>query len=169
MPPAEPHGDVDERPFGARARTRCLVVVLLLAASCRVLPFGAAAQSDPEPSTTCPFGIRGTRVETENIPDGVAISLHAFGDVQEVRRRARDAAAMYGPGAHLGAGHDGEHGKGEQHGLGLRHLGVSVEAIAEDTPDGARIIVWPKRREDLEKMRTALAERASRARTGKCP
>ena len=146
-----------------------LVFIVPLSAGCRALPISAAARSDPEPSTTCPFGIRGTRVEMQDSADGVVISLRAFGDVEEVRRRARDAAAMYGPGSHMGLGHDGMHGKGERHGLGLVHLGVPVNAIAEDTPEGARIIVWPKRQEDLGKMRAALEERERRTRTGKCP
>jgi hypothetical protein len=149
-----------------------LLVLLIVAAftvGCRGLPFGAAARSDPEPSTTCPFGIRGTRVQMEDTRDGVVLSLHAFGDVEDVRRRARDAAAMYGPGARMGLGHGGAHGKGEQHGLGLVHLGVPVNAMAEDTPEGARIFVWPKRAEDVGKMRAALVERERRTRTGECP
>lgn len=143
------------------------VLLLVLVAACS--PVAMAAQTDPEPSTTCPFGVRGARVELENTSDGVQIKLRAFGDVEEVRRRAVDAAAMYGPGAHQGLGHDGQHGTGERHGFGLGQLGVPVSTLVENTPDGARILVWPKQPEDLDKMRTALAKRESRARAGKCP
>ena len=145
------------------------VLFAVALAGCRGLPFGAGARSDPEPSTTCPFGIRGTRVQMDDTPDGVVLTLHAFGDVEDVRRRARDAAAMYGPGARMGHGHGGVHGRGERHGLGLAHLGVPVNALAEDVPAGARIFVWPKRREDLGRMRAALEEREQRTRTGECP
>lgn len=76
---------------------------------------------------------------------------------------------MYGPGAHRGVGHDGVHGRGEHHGLGLSQLGVPVEAQARDTPEGARISVRPKVATDLEKMRSALREREARTRSGECP
>ena len=41
--------------------------------------------------------------------DGTVIELRAYGDATDLRRRAHDAAAMYGPGAHRGVGHDGVH------------------------------------------------------------
>jgi len=101
--------------------------------------------------------------------DGVEITLRAFGDLDEVRRRARDTAAMYGPGAHRGFGHHGTHGGGNQHGFGLAQLGMPVEAQAENTPEGARILVRPKAASDLERMRTALWQREARVRAGECP
>jgi hypothetical protein len=129
-----------------------------------------ARAPNPEPSTTCPFGVRGARVSMTDTDFGVVLELRAYGgEVAELRRRAQDAAAMYGPGAHRGLGHDGVHGGGEKHGLGLAHLGVEVHAEAEDTPDGARITVRPVVASDLERMRKALHEREERARSGKCP
>jgi hypothetical protein len=68
----------------------------------------------------------------------------------------------------MGLGHDGKHGTGDRHGLGLVHLGVPVHAMVENTPDGARIMVWPNAPQDLTRMRAALADREKRARTGKC-
>ena len=132
-------------------------------------PFVVGLPQVPEPSTTCPFGVRGARVRMSDTEDGVVIALRAYGDIEEVRRRARDAAAMYGPGAHRGLGHDGKHGGGHQHGLGLGHLGVPVQAEAENIDDGARIIVRPKAASDLERMRTALWHREGSARAGECP
>ena len=38
--------------------------------------------SAPEPSTTCPFGIRGARATMTNTEDGVAIAIRAYGDVE---------------------------------------------------------------------------------------
>lgn len=101
--------------------------------------------------------------------DGVVFTLRAFGDVGELRRRARDAAAMYGAGAHRGLGHEGAHGGGHRHGLGLSRLGVPVEAEVEDTPDGARLLVRPKNAADLKRMRAALREREGSTRAGECP
>lgn len=150
------------------------VLVLVAAPSGGCSSSGRATYVGPRtpmstPSTTCPFGIRGARVSTSDTEDGSVIELRAYGDVAELRRRAHDAAAMYGPGAHRGLGHDGEHGGGEHHGLGLAHLGVPVRAEAEDTPEGARIIVRPIVATDLDKMRKALREREERTRAGKCP
>jgi hypothetical protein len=104
-----------------------------------------------------------------NTEDGVVIALRAYGDLGEVRRRARDAAAMYGPAAHRGLGHDGKHGGGHQHGLGLARIGVPVEAQAEDTAEGSRITVRPRAASDLEQMRAALWKREASARAGACP
>lgn len=132
-------------------------------------PAAAGYGVEREASTTCPFGVRGARVKMDDIEGGVVLTLRAYGDVNDIRRRARDAAAMYGPGAHRGKGHEGKHGGGEQHGIGLRHLGVPVQAVAEDTADGARIVVRPKDPADLEKMRAALADRERSTRTGTCP
>lgn len=131
-------------------------------------PFAVGRTPSREPSTTCPFGVRGARVSMMDTDDGVVIALRAFGDVNELRRRAHDAAAMYGPGAHRGLGHDGEHGNGLRHGLGLAQLGVPVYAVAENTPEGARITVRPKVAADLERMRSALKEREQNARSGEC-
>lgn len=132
-------------------------------------PAAAGYGAEREASSTCPFGVRGARVKMEDVEGGVVLTMRAFGDVGDIRRRARDAAAMYGAGARRGAGHHGKHGGGEQHGIGLAHLGVPVTAVAEDTPDGARILVKPKVPGDLEKMREALVARERLTRTGACP
>lgn len=48
----------------------------------------------PEPSTTCPFGIRGARITMSDTAEGVVFAVRAYGgDLAEVRRRAHDAAA----------------------------------------------------------------------------
>jgi hypothetical protein len=149
-----------------------LVLMVALAAGCSSSgrPQFVSQAPPSTPSTTCPFGVRGARLSMSDTEDGVVIALRAYGqDVTELRKRARDAAAMYGPGAHRGLGHDGAHGGGEHHGLGLARLGVPVSAVAEDTAEGAKITVVPKVAADLEKMRQALHERESRTRAGTCP
>jgi hypothetical protein len=99
---------------------------------------------------------------------GVVINLRAYGDVRDVQRRARDAVAMYGPGARRGRGHDGTHGRGGHHGLALDRIGVPVSAEATDTADGARIFVKPRAPSDLQAMRAALLKRESSVRIGDC-
>lgn len=155
---------------------RLLVVTLLIGtfacAACGPRgkpPFAVGSSPDPEPSTTCPFGIRGARLEMRDTDEGVVIDVRAFGDVNEVRRRAADAAAMYGPGAHRGLGHEGKHGGGERHGLGLSRLGVAVRAKSEVSAEGARIVVRPKDARDLDRMRHELWAREGRVRRGECP
>jgi hypothetical protein len=112
--------------------------------------------------------LRGARVAVENTRDGADVVMTAFGDATELRQRARDAAAMYGPGAHRGLGHGGHHGDGKQHGLNLGTLGVRVVAAEEDTPDGARIHVASVDPQEMKRMRAALVARVDDARTGDC-
>jgi hypothetical protein len=131
-------------------------------------PLHAGEPVEPTPSTTCPLGLRGARVTLENTHDGADVVMTAFGDATELRQRARDAAAMYGPGAHRGMGHEGKHGDGKQHGLGLATLGVPVVATEEDTKDGARIHVAAVDPQDRGRMRAALIARVDDARTGDC-
>jgi hypothetical protein len=131
-------------------------------------PIHAGEPLEPSPSSTCPFGLRGARVAVENTRDGADVVMTAFGDATELRHRARDAAAMYGPGAHRGLGHHGQHGDGKQHGLSLGTLGVQVVAAEEDTPDGARIHVASVDPQEKQRMRAALVARVDDARTGEC-
>lgn len=135
---------------------------------CGSPPIRMGERREPEPSTTCPSGMPGARIRMVETEDGVAFLLKAYGDVGDVRRRARDAAAMYGPGAHRGRGHDGTHGEGQQHGLALDRLGVPVVVDATDTNDGARVHVRPKDPADLQKLREAATARERRVRSGDC-
>ncbi|MBS2018849.1 MAG: hypothetical protein JST00_38635 [Deltaproteobacteria bacterium] len=149
-------------------RTMLPLTAVIVGTSCGSPPIRMGERAEPEPSTMCPSGITGARLRIVDTDDGVAFVLKAFGDVHDVRKRARDAAAMYGPGSHRGRGHAGTHGEGQHHGLALDRLGVPVVAEASDTADGARIAVRPKDPADLPKLREAAAARESRARAGGC-
>lgn len=131
-------------------------------------PIHAGERVEPAPSSTCPFGFRGARVAIERTALGADVVIEGYGDPAILRRRARDAAAMYGPGAHRGMGHDGKHGDGERHGLGLAALGVPVRASEEDTTDGAIIHVVAAEPADRDRLRALLVERGNAARTGDC-
>jgi hypothetical protein len=122
----------------------------------------------PEPSSTCPFGFAGARVAVEDTKDGADVIITGIGNAREIRQRAKDSAAMFGPGAHRGIGHHGTHGDGQRHGLGLATLSVPVRATEEDIDEGARIHVTPVRAEDRDRMRGALLARAENTRTGAC-
>jgi hypothetical protein len=154
------------------AKRRVTAVLLALSSACTPPGTPFLRLGEPAPSsesTTCPFGFRGTRVAFEDTADGVDILLTASGDVAELRRRAKDAAAMYGPGAHRGLGHDGTHGSGLHHGLGLDRLGARVRAEEQDTAVGACIHVAAVDSADLARVRTAVRARADAVRVGSCP
>ena len=131
-------------------------------------PIHAGEPMEPSPASTCPFGFRGARVAIEHTALGADVVLVAFGDPSVLRRRARDSAAMYGPGARKGMGHDGVHGDGRQHGLGLATIGVPVRASEEDTHEGAIIHVVAVEPRDRERLQEALRSRANAARSGDC-
>lgn len=149
------------------ARATCIAVVALIS-GCGSPPVRMGERPEQEPSTTCPSGIPGARIRIAETDEGVVFHLKAYGDVHDVQARARDAAAMYGPGAHRGRGHDGAHGVGQHHGLALDRLGVPVDARAENTAAGARIVVTPKDPADLPTLHRVASDRERRARTGGC-
>ena len=121
------------------------------------------------PSTTCPLGFKGARVSVRDTDAGADVHLVAYGDAQELRRRAHDAAEQYGAHAHKGLGHEGKHDDGEHHGLGLARLGIEVVTSEEDTEDGALIHVDAVATADRAKLRDALRARVEDARSGDCP
>jgi hypothetical protein len=149
-----------------RVRIATLLTATLISLSSCI---HAGLPSPPSPSTTCPFGFEGAREGIESTAAGADIRIIAYGDVTELRQRARDAAAMYGPGAHRGLGHHGQHNSGLHHGLGLAELGGKVTATEEDTNEGALIHISAVDPATVEGLRTELSARAARARVGECP
>jgi hypothetical protein len=99
----------------------------------------------------------------------VDVTFSGGSRLEELRHRARDAAAMYGPGAHRGLGHQGLHGDGEHHGLGLKELSPPVRAVEVDTDDGARIHITPLNAADAVAVRAEVHARVTRTRMGDCP
>jgi hypothetical protein len=119
-------------------------------------------------STTCQLGDRGVRVAVNELPDGVEVVVTTIRDVDELRQRARDAAAMYGPGAHRGLGHDGKHGDGARHGLHLAELRAKVNAVETDIPDGASIRVTPLDPAKVGEVQSEVEARVEKAQWGNC-
>lgn len=160
---------------GMTPSSRCAVVSVLTALSMATAcgaggpPFRAGLPREPSPSTTCPFGFSGARVAIQDTADGVEITVIGYEQLAELQRRARDAAAMYGPGAHRGLGHHGQHGNGQHHGLGLGQLPMRVAASEEDSSDGAIIRVSAMNPIECASMQRLLHRRADRAREGRCP
>jgi hypothetical protein len=128
------------------------------------------SKADPPPRSTasvtnadatpCPLGVRGAHVIVEDTEVGVTMTFTAPAtDLPDLRERARDAAAMHGPGQHLGKGHDGQHFTGGDHGLKAMQLPPSF-AGEEDIDGGARIRFMPADPADLDLLRTRIRERA---------
>jgi hypothetical protein len=91
----------------------------------------------------CPLGVAGALATVSETDDGVAITFLTTPDqLDELRERARHAAALHGPNAKLGLGHDGAHGQGGHHGLQAFQL-PPCHAVASDVEAGARITLVP--------------------------
>ena len=146
-----------------------LVILAGVACASDRPPFLAGEPSLRTDSTSCPFGDRGARVAVDDAPDGVDVTITTIRDVDELRQRARDSAAMYGPLAHRGLGHNGKHGNGEHHGLGLAELRPEVKSEVTDVPSGAKIHVTPVDPSSVADVRREVRARAERTRWGACP
>lgn len=116
-------------------------------------------RSAPPPSS-CPLGVDGARVVYEDTEKGGRLTFTAPpAQIEDLRRRARDAAAMHGTGQQKGEGHDGRHGNGGEHGLRPMQL-PPASAGEQDLEGGARIDVTPRYEGDLLVLRAKLRERA---------
>ena len=145
------------------------LVVPSLASVGLLASLSSCSSGTPRPSVTpttpstftgpCPLGVEGARVETIDTPSGVSLRFASPDRVEELRARARDAARMYGVGAFRGAGHDGHHGEGGQHGLQPLQRPLS-SAVALDVDGGARIDLVPDDPADIHRLRIKARERA---------
>lgn len=143
---------------------RIIATALLALAACTEGPppqsAAAAAMKTPPPPSACPFGVQGASIAYEEIPAGARLTLTAPPDkLEDLRQRTRDAAAMWGPGQRLGAGHDGKHGDGGHHGLKAMQM-PPADGRARDVEQGARIDLTPQDPNDLAVLRTKVQARA---------
>ena len=99
---------------------------------------------------------------------GVDLTLTAPAErVQELRRRTRDVAALYGPAAHRGLGHGGKHLGAQRHGLRLSEL-PALRADVDDVEGGARLHLVAKISEQADELRARVHERVDEVRAGPC-
>lgn len=142
-------------------KTALIVVTLALIACTEAQPpaeSAATIRSAPAPSA-CPLGVPGARVAYEDTDGGARLTLTApANQLDDLRRRARDAAAMRGP-AKQGEGHEGRHAMGANHGLRPMQL-PPARGVEQDLEGGARIDLTPYDAADLPALRTKLRERA---------
>lgn len=139
-----------------------LLVALVLAACTEAQPppqTAASIKSAPAPSA-CPLGVAGARVIYEDTETGGRLTFTAPPDqLEDLQSRARDAAALHGPGQRRGQGHDGRHGMGGDHGLRAMQM-PPARAEAQDLDGGARIDLSPYDTSDLPALRSKLRQRA---------
>jgi hypothetical protein len=140
-----------------------MVVMLALAAvactEAQPAPVSATSMKTAAPPPACPLGVSGARVAYEDTESGGRLTLTAPpAQLDDLRRRARDAAAMHGP-ARQGEGHEGRHAMGGEHGLRPMQLPPS-RGEAQDLEGGARIDLTPYDAADLTVLRAKLRDRA---------
>lgn len=117
----------------------------------------------------CPLGVPETRIEVEDVPDGVdAVFTTGSAHVNDLRRRVRDQAAIHGPEAHLGTGHGGVHGTGQGHGMRLWDM-PAREAFVVELADGARLHVVASDAAQVADLRARVRQRVATLDSRDCP
>lgn len=148
-----------------------LVSLIVFVVGCAALDLGAAEPTALRSATlaeACPLGVRGTRLQIGDTPNGVVVLFATRpSNVGELRRRVRDQAQVHGPGDHEGGGHLDEHEGARDHGLKLWQL-PPVRTDVEDTPTGARLVVVPLDPARRDAVRVHLVNRAARIRKPGC-
>ena len=138
-----------------------IVMVALVTVACteaQPAPVTATSMKTAAPAA-CPLGVPGARVAYEDTEHGGRLTLTASpAQVDDLRRRARDAAALHGP-ARQGEGHEGRHAMGGEHGLRPMQLPPS-RGEEQDLEGGARIDLTPYDAADLPVLRARLRDRA---------
>ena len=143
------------------------VLVSMLVAGCTPTVASHTDTTAASAGRTCPLGVPGATLAVEDVPGGVALVMTSTDRLEELRSRARDAASLYGTGTNMGAGHQGQHGSGGDHGLQLMQLPPS-DGAALDIEKGTRIVLRPTDAADLEKLRVKVRERAARMSASTC-
>ncbi|MBX3229398.1 MAG: hypothetical protein KIT84_17730 [Labilithrix sp.] len=112
---------------------------------------------------TCPLGVENAHIQFDETATGATLLFTTTPDrLDELRRRARDAAALHGAGRGAGVGHDGWHGVGGgRHGIQPVHL-PPVQTRFEEVADGARLTFTPDKMDDVDLLRNKLRARAAR-------
>lgn len=130
-------------------------------------PRGIEPLVSAPPEGPCPLGAPGTEATVTQPEGAIDVTFTTKGNVDELRRRVSEAAAMYGPGAHKGEGHAGEHGAGQRHGLRLWQM-PAARATVEIVDGGARLHLMPEDVAKLAELREALRVRVAELMTRDC-
>jgi hypothetical protein len=138
----------------------CFAALALVACTKADPPARSVSITNAE-TPACPLGVPGAHVVVDDTDVGVTMTFTATPEnLADLRERARDAAALHGPGQHLGKGHDGRHASGADHGLKSLQLPPTY-AGEEDIDGGARIRFMPVDVADRDLLRAKIRERAA--------
>lgn len=145
-----------------------LLVVLQCARSPAGVPLTELSSAAADAAARCVLGVRGVAVEARDTPAGVDLTFIASpASVAEIQIRARDIAALNGPGAHKGLGHRGHHLGAQQHGLRLTTL-PPLEAREVDRADGAVVHLVAKLEADAPEIRAQVHARLDGVAASPC-
>jgi hypothetical protein len=112
--------------------------------------------------------VEDAKIESATTAGGIDVTITAPpAYLEELRRRIRDAAALYGPGAHKGLGHHGMHLGAQRHGLRLTEL-PPLYASVDDVDGGARLHLVAKLSMQSDELRAKLRDRIDLVRAGPC-
>jgi hypothetical protein len=115
----------------------------------------------------CPMEVPGTQVTVEDAEGGVAMRFTTTGDTAEVRRRVEQMAAMQ----ESHAGMMGQNAPGERHPVGGQPeiMTIPHTTRSEDVEGGALMVMTPSDPGQLDELRTATRDWATKMQTGQCP
>lgn len=138
---------------------------LLLAVACQSPRSGAASVTQAQFA----LGVPDTCIYVDDVPGGADVTFTTTPPyVVQLRSRVAEQAAMNGPGRHLGAGHRGEHGASDGH--GLRLWGMPVHGVHQvDVGRGVRLEVVANASSNVDELRAQLRERAAKLSDRACP
>jgi hypothetical protein len=147
---------------------RLLLLAALAAESACTRAGPDLAAPAPDASSGCPLGVPGATVVMSDVENGATLAFDAPPQqTDHLRRRVRDAAKLYGPGTHLGMGHDGGHLGAHSHGLRLTELPPLYTRI-DDTERGARLQLTAKVPEQTQELRDRMRARLAIVGYGPC-
>ena len=152
------------------SRAVCIGATLLFVASAcgrsRTSSSSTAPSAEP---TSCPLGVAGAQIALVDSSGAVELTLTSptLEGAEELRWRARDAAQLYGPGAHEGFGHHGLHLGAQRHGLRLTEL-PPLEARVDDVNGGVHMHLAAKVSSQTDELRKKIHERVDEVRAGPC-
>jgi hypothetical protein len=155
-----------------RLQAPILALIALLAVHCRREHAPAATEvtsgQAAESAKSCPLGVEGSELRLADAPGGIDVTMTAPPDqIDELRARMREAAALHGAGAHEGLGHDGEHVGAHRHGLRLTAL-PAMDAKVEDIAGGARMHLVAKASDEVGQLRAQLRDRVVLVLAARC-
>lgn len=123
----------------------------------------------------CPLEVPGTQVSASETPDGAAVTFTTTPDrAAELRSRVRAMADMHnghhqGTGMGMGMGMGGAGGMSGSTGSSGTMMPPPSRATVEDVDGGARLVVTPTDRADLERLRSTVRAHAGHMQqTGQC-